>query len=158
MHRRSVLKSISAATILASFSNHGFAAFTWWQATADCFWRHGIECSTYGRIRARMEDFTIVRGQELNASKRYSFLKKYPVTFMPTLEALAVPGGPVDRTTYETIKADFLARVQALLPLDGLYLPMHGAMFVDGMEDAEGDWMEAGAQTRWPDMPDVRLL
>jgi len=30
-----------------------------------------------------------------------------------------------------------------LLPLDGLFLPMHGAMFVDGMLDAEGDWMEA---------------
>ncbi len=150
MHRRSVVKSISAATILASFSNHGFAAFSGGKQPRIAFGGMGIECSTYGRIRARMEDFTIVRGQELNASKRYSFLKKYPVTFMPTLEALAVPGGPVDRTTYETIKADFLARVQALLPLDGLYLPMHGAMFVDGMEDAEGDWMEAARKLVGP--------
>jgi microcystin degradation protein MlrC len=30
-----------------------------------------------------------------------------------------------------------------LLPLDGLYLAMHGAMYVEGMEDAEGDWISA---------------
>jgi microcystin degradation protein MlrC len=29
------------------------------------------------------------------------------------------------------------------MPLDGLYLPMHGAMYVEGMQDAEGDWISA---------------
>ncbi len=103
----------------------------------------GIECSTYGRIRARMEDFTILRDKELTDSKRFAFLKQYPVPFLPTVVAQAVPGGPVEKATYDTIKADFLHRLQSLLPLDGLFLPMHGAMFVDGMHDAEGDWMES---------------
>jgi microcystin degradation protein MlrC len=49
----------------------------------------------------------------------------------------------VDLKTYQSIKAEFLDRLKALLPLDGLYLPMHGAMFVDGMQDAEGDWYES---------------
>jgi microcystin degradation protein MlrC len=62
---------------------------------------------------------------------------------MATVVAAATPGGPVDRATYDAIKADFLKRLAALLPLDGLYLPMHGAMFVEGMQDAEGDWMES---------------
>jgi microcystin degradation protein MlrC len=111
----------------------------------------GIECSTYSRIRARTEDFTILKGQGLTESKRFAFLKNYPIAFMPTLVATAVPGGPVEKTTYATIKADFLGRLSALLPLDGLFLPMHGAMFVEGMQDAEGDWMESARKVVGPD-------
>ena len=100
-----------------------------------------------------MDEFTIVRGRQADDSPRFAFLKKhYPgVTFMPTLVATAVPGGPVARDTYDTIKAEFLKDLQALLPLDGLYLPMHGAMFVDGMEDAEGDWYAAARAVVGPD-------
>lgn len=140
MQRRSFLKNASAVTVGAGLSRYGFAAG---KQPRIAYGGIGIECSTYGRIRARMEDFTIDRGKELTDSKRFAFLKAYPVTFMPTLAAQAVPGGPVDKATYDTIKADFLTRLKALLPLDGLFLPMHGAMFVDGMQDAEGDWMEA---------------
>jgi microcystin degradation protein MlrC len=103
----------------------------------------GIECSTYSRIRARDEDFTILRGQQLAQDARFAFLKSYPYPFLPTVVATAVPGGPVAAATYRRIKTEFLKRVQDLLPLDGLYLPMHGAMFVDGMQDAEGDWYAA---------------
>ena len=103
----------------------------------------GIECSTYSRLRTRMEEFTILRGTELSASGRFQFLKRYPGVFLPTLVATAVPGGPVERKTYETLKAEFVQRLKALLPLDGLYLPMHGAMFVEGMQDAEADWYQA---------------
>jgi microcystin degradation protein MlrC len=104
----------------------------------------------YGRAR----NFTILRGEELTSSQRFAFLKKYPVSFIPTVVAQAVPGGPVEKATYDAIKADFLKQLQALLPLDGLFLPMHGAMFVDGMQDAEGDWMKAarkvvGPSYRW---------
>src|SRR5512139_1437513 len=102
-----------------------------------------IECSTYGNILSRMEDFTIRRGQELAASRLFSGLKNYPHPFMPVFLASAVPGGPVERTTYEALKSEFLSRLRELLPLDGVYLPMHGAMFVEGLLDAEGDWIAA---------------
>jgi microcystin degradation protein MlrC len=111
----------------------------------------GIECSTYSRIRARLEDFEVLKGQALTDSKRFAFLKKYPVTFIPTVVAQAVPGGPVDKVTYDAIRAEFLTELSASLPLDGLFLPMHGAMFVDGMYDAEGDWMEAARKVVGPD-------
>jgi microcystin degradation protein MlrC len=111
----------------------------------------GIECSTYSRLRTRMNEFTILRDAELAASDRFKFLKRYPVAFMPTIVATATPGGPVERKTYETIKAEFLKRLEALLPLDGLYLPMHGAMFVEGMQDAEADWYRAARKVVGPD-------
>lgn len=105
-----------------------------------------IECSTYSRIRAREEDFTIVRGRELAGDSRFAFLRKYPYPFLPTLVATAVPGGPIDAATYSAIKSEFLQRLKALLPLDGLFLAMHGAMFVDGMQDAEADWYRAARE------------
>jgi microcystin degradation protein MlrC len=100
-----------------------------------------IECSTYGRIRARMADFTVRRDQVLADYPFFSQLKKYPYPFQPTLLATAVPGGPVEKGTYDQLKGEFLDRLKKLMPLDGLYLAMHGAMFVDGIHDAEGDWI-----------------
>ncbi len=105
-----------------------------------------IECSTYSRIRARMEDFTIRRGQDLADDRSFSLLKTTPYPFLPTLLASVVPGGRVEQKTYEELKAEFLSRLKALLPLDGLYLPMHGAMYVEGMHDAEGDWISAARE------------
>ena len=98
-----------------------------------------------------MDEFTILRDAELTSSPRFQFLKRYPVTFMPTLVASAVPGGPIERKTYDTIKAEFLNRLEALLPLHGLYLPMHGAMFVEGMQDAEADWCHSARKLVGPD-------
>ncbi len=109
-----------------------------------------IECSTYSRIRTRDEDFTILRGAQLAANDRFAFLKSYPYPFLPTVVATAVPGGPVAAATYARIKDEFLNRIRDLLPLDGVYLPMHGAMFVEGMEDSEGDWYTSLRQVVGP--------
>ncbi len=64
---------------------------------------------------------------------------------MPALVATAVPRWPGRAENLrKRSKANFLKRLEALLPLHGLYLPMHGAMFVEGMQDAEADaWYHA---------------
>jgi microcystin degradation protein MlrC len=105
-----------------------------------------IECSTYSRIRSRTQDFAVLAGEQLSAAPHFAFLSAYPHLFSPTLYASAVPGGPVERATYEAFKGQFLQSLNQLLPLDGLYLAMHGAMYVDGMQDAEGDWISAARQ------------
>ena len=149
MKRRAFIKTATVATLAAAVPQITFA-----DAPAKipriAFGGIGIECSTYSRIRTRMEDFEILDGEALTSSSRFLFLKNYSVPFLPTVVAQAVPGGPVEKTTYDFIKADFLKKLQALLPLDGLFLPMHGAMFVEGMQDAEGDWMESARQVVGP--------
>ncbi|XHS77959.1 M81 family metallopeptidase [Burkholderiaceae bacterium UC74_6] len=104
-----------------------------------------IECSTYNPVLTQQEDFVVLRGPVLAASPLFTFLGGHEgsAEFLPLLHARAVPGGPVSRVTYEALKAEFLARLGELGPVDGLYLPMHGAMYVEGMEDAEGDWISA---------------
>jgi microcystin degradation protein MlrC len=110
-----------------------------------------IECSTYNPVPTRTEDFAILRGTELAAAPYFGFLGDYPATWVPTIHARAVPGGPISRFTYEALKAEFLDGLRAAPPLDGLYLAMHGAMFVEGMEDAEGDWISAARGVVGPD-------
>src|ERR1051325_3931369 len=110
MHRRLFLKGSS----LAALSRLARAQGTLRIAYGGI----GIECSTYSRLRTRMQEFTILRGEELGKSARFQFLQRYPVPFLPTLVATATPGGPVERKTYESIKAEFLTRLKALLPLD----------------------------------------
>ncbi|MBS1167365.1 MAG: hypothetical protein H6R00_3390 [Proteobacteria bacterium] len=110
-----------------------------------------IECSTYSPALTRSEDFRVLRGGELLAADAFSFLKADDALHLPLLHARAVPGGPVARDTYQAMKAEFLDRLKAAQPLDGLYLAMHGAMNVEGMDDAEGDWIAAARAVVGPD-------
>ncbi len=101
------------------------------------------ECSTYNPVLMHAADFRVLRGAEILAHPDFAALAAHDATFLPTLHARAIAGGPVSRPTYDAFKAEFLARLAALGPLDGLYLAMHGAVFVSGLEDAEADWIEA---------------
>jgi len=111
------------------------------------------ECSTYSPVLATEADFRVLRGDALLADPSFAMLRDYDAVFLPTLHARAIPGGPVARATYEAFKAEFLDRLKALGPIDGLYLAMHGAMNVEGMEDAEGDWITAARAAVGPDCP-----
>lgn len=102
-----------------------------------------IECSTYNPVLTQKDDFVVLQGEELAASPLFTFIGEHDADFLPLLHARAVPGGPVSRAAYEAFKDEFLTRLSRVGPVDGLYLAMHGAMNVQGMDDAEGDWIEA---------------
>jgi microcystin degradation protein MlrC len=101
------------------------------------------ECSTYSPVLMTGEDFRLLRGEEILRADYFSFLEAEAVEHIPLLYARAVPGGPLSRAAYDAYKTEFLARLKAAMPLNGLYLAMHGAVKVDGMDDAEGDWISA---------------
>jgi microcystin degradation protein MlrC len=100
------------------------------------------ESSTFNPVNTELQHFHVVT-DDLLETEQFAFLRGYPVTFSPTLHARAIPGGPVRQAAYQQLKAEFLERLEALLPLDGLYLAMHGAMVVEGLQDAEADWIGA---------------
>lgn len=111
------------------------------------------ECSTYSPVLMTVEDFRVLRGAELLRADYFSFLEADGFEHVPLLHARAVPGGPVSRAAYDAFKTEFLERLRAALPLDGLYLAMHGAIKVDGMDDAEGDWISAARAVVGPNCP-----
>jgi microcystin degradation protein MlrC len=110
------------------------------------------ECSTFNPVLMHTKDFRILRGQALLDHPEFAPLKDFDATFLPLVHARAVPGGPIARATYEALKTEFLDGLAALRDLDGLYLAMHGAAFVEGLTDAEGDWIAAAREVVGPDM------
>lgn len=99
-----------------------------------------IESSTFSPYVSTDADFTVLRGA--------AQLVRYPwrdadwagnVTWFGTLHARALPGGVVARATYDGYKAELLDALRALVPLDGFLLDFHGAMSVEGLDDAEAD-------------------
>ena len=111
------------------------------------------ECSTWSPVLVRAEDFRQLRGEALLAHPEFAVLGGFAAEWVPTVHWRSVPGGPVAREAYEGFKAEFLTRLAAALPIDGLYLAMHGAAFVEGMNDAEGDFITAARAVVGPECP-----
>lgn len=110
------------------------------------------ECSTYNPVLAREADFRVLRGPAMVRDGYFDFLTHFPAEFITILHARAIAGGPVERRSYDRWKAEILDGIKAALPLDGVYLAMHGAMFVEGMFDAEGDFISAVREAVGPDV------
>ncbi len=110
------------------------------------------ENSNFSPIPNRLVDFTVVTDEALARSGRYPFLADFAdVTFLPTLFASSLPGGPIAADAYQTFKQGILARLAQIGPVDGVYLDLHGAMYVEGMSDAEADLATAVRQIVGPD-------
>ena len=76
---------------------------------------------------------------------------------VPLLWAFAYPSGVIPAADYAALKDEFLrllAEEQAANgPVDGLLIDQHGAMVVEGIADADGDFLAAIRQDVGPDMP-----
>ena len=64
----------------------------------------------------------VVRGDELLA--RYDDLPR-DIDWVPLVHARALPGGAVEREFYQSVKAEILERLRAVLPVDGVFLDIH---------------------------------
>ena len=111
------------------------------------------ENCTFSKARTRLEDFEVLLGQRL-AQTRYSFLKESAfagATFLPRMHARALPGGMITPETYAKLKGDLLEQLESVLPVDAVYLDLHGAMNVEGLENAEADFVRAIRALAGPD-------
>lgn len=111
------------------------------------------ENTSFSPILNQLESFTVWQDDAQLTSGRYPFLDQFPeVTVLPTLFAQSLPGGPIAAETYQQFKEGILSRLQAIGPVDGIYLDLHGAMYVDGMADAEADLASAVRKLVGPDV------
>ena len=94
-----------------------------------------------------MEAFRARTGIGEKIFNRYSFLSEESVNrkrakWFPTIVAKSLPGGIVSKETYDSILNQTLSLLKENLPYDGLFLDIHGAMSVQGLIDAEGDYIK----------------
>src|SRR5690242_18039152 len=58
---------------------------------------------------------------------------------VPLLWTSGGAGGPVTEEAYERIAAELIARLSQAMPVDAVYLDLHGAMVAEPFEDGEGE-------------------
>ena len=63
---------------------------------------------------------------------------QHGVELLPTLHASTTPKGPVTREAFDHLLGELLRRAEEYSDADGAILALHGAMVVDGIDDAEG--------------------
>lgn len=105
----------------------------------------GIESSTFSPARTSARDFHVWRGEA--ALERYPFLADdgepaARARWRGALVGKALPGGVVTARAYAELSGELLERLAALGEIDGLHLDLHGAMTVEGLDDAEADLAE----------------
>src|SRR6266508_365486 len=72
---------------------------------------------------------------------------------VPSVAAAASPAGLVTKDIYQHVKERMLGDLKAAGTLDGVLLDLHGAMVPEGLDDGEGDLIEAVRGVVGPGVP-----
>lgn len=102
-----------------------------------------IESATFSPLPATRADFHATRGADLLA--RHPVLTELgrAVEPLPLVHFRSLPGGVLRRPDYERMKAEVLDRLAAAAAPDAFFFDVHGAMGVEGLDDAEADLLGA---------------
>ncbi len=97
----------------------------------------------------RWADFAVTLGADILAkegdeSPTAGFLeeaRRFGWEVVPTIDARAMPSGPVEDAAFESYWAGFEQRARPALAagIDAIFLGLHGAMATPSFEDAEGE-------------------
>ena len=129
------------------------------------------ETSTFAHTRTTVADFAdgfglyrgpaIIerfRGSNICAGGFIDGAEKHGFELVPLLWGFAYPSGLITAAAYSELKQEFLdglRREHHQRPLDGVLLDQHGAMVVEGIDDADGDFVAAVRAVVGPEIPVV---
>lgn len=131
------------------------------------------ETNTFAPAKADMDAFRkdgsfggIKRGAELirnvDVNMPYAGFAKeaqgYGWELAPLVGAGATPSAQVTREAFETIAGMIIDALKAALPVDAVYLDLHGAMVAEHVDDGEGELLRRVREVVGPSMPIVVSL
>ncbi len=119
-------------------------------------WQH--ETNTFATIKADYAAFELanewpplargdamldaVQGVHLPINGAADHLNQFNHKLVPLLWCSASPSSYVTEDAFERIMAMLLEEIQSALPLDGIYLDLHGAMVCEHLQDGEGEILQ----------------
>ena len=83
--------------------------------------------------------FDAVAGANLPVAGAIDALRAARHDIVPLAWAAASPSAQVTREAFEIIVGNLIERLQQALPVDGVYLDLHGAMVCEHVDDGEGE-------------------
>ena len=101
------------------------------------------ETNTFSPVITDYESFRIAGGEAVLEGGLGEVGSKEEIELVPTFVARSVPSGLVRKETYLRLKAELLEQLGNALPVDGVYLKLHGAMEVEDIGDGESDLVSA---------------
>jgi len=104
------------------------------------------------------EVVSTITGTSVPMAGALRILDQAGATAVPLLWTIALPSGPVRHSAFEALADEIATKLQAALPVDGLFLELHGAMATTGDDDAEGALLARLRGILGPDVPIVVAL
>jgi microcystin degradation protein MlrC len=96
------------------------------------------ESNTFCKTTPKYEDFEILHGLDV-MDKIYAtkVFKRNGVEIVPGIYASALPSGKVDLDSFNKISDEILNQLKKCKKVDGVYLYLHGAMYVESLGSGE---------------------
>ncbi|MEQ1866204.1 MAG: M81 family metallopeptidase, partial [Micropepsaceae bacterium] len=113
--------------------------------------------NTFGGIKRGAE---LIRNTDVNMPYAgfVNEARSYGWDVVPLTGAGAVPSAQVTEEAYEAIAGMILDDLKAALPVDAVYLDLHGAMVAEHLDDGEGELLSRVRAVVGPKMPIVISL
>jgi microcystin degradation protein MlrC len=102
--------------------------------------------------------FGAVEGANIPAAGAIGALRAMRHALVGTAWAAASPSAQVTDDAFARISGELIARLKTALPIDGVYLDLHGAMVVDSYDDGEGELLRRVREAVGPRVPVVASL
>jgi|YNPNPStandDraft_1061719.scaffolds.fasta_scaffold11056_4 microcystin degradation protein MlrC len=103
----------------------------------------GHETNTFSTLATTYADFRFLRGQALLAEDAiWREVARQGHSLFPLFRAWAHPSGCPTRACYRQIADEFLDALERCLPVDALFLELHGAMEVEEIGDGESAFLK----------------
>jgi microcystin degradation protein MlrC len=94
-----------------------------------------------------------IEGRDLAVTGGVETLQAAGFDIHPVLVAHGGSGGRVEGVFYHDIRDRIVAGIAALVPVDGVFLALHGAMISEGQDDPEGEILTLLREALGPDVP-----
>ena len=104
------------------------------------------------------EVLTRFDGMNQSIAGALEVLRPAGATLLPLVWTSATPSGYVTEDAFERIAAMLLLDLRAALPVDAIYLSLHGAMVAEHLEDPEGELLARIRAVVGPEVPVVASL
>jgi microcystin degradation protein MlrC len=102
--------------------------------------------------------FAALEGANIPAQGAIQALRAAGHHLAATAWGAASPSARVTADAFERILGELVARLKAALPVDGVYLDLHGAMVSDAYDDGEGEILRRVREAIGPRVPLVASL
>ncbi len=105
------------------------------------------ETNTYCRDETPASAFSQARGErilralgtETSLGGALAACEALDIQVVPLLAVSAQPSGTIERAAYDQFKQEILDGISKAMPINGIFLDLHGAGVVRGISDLEGD-------------------